>query len=176
MIRPALPEELDSICSHVTTLEPWTRLGIEAEAMARKVREDALRRILILQEHGVTLGAIMFRSTHGAELLFGHGFGPALAALFNHPWPCDWADLPDGGYISCLAVFPLGRGRGLGSALLAAAEDHIDCAGTSIAWLMVSDWNARARSLYERQGYNQITHMDNVVRPGNREHLLVKRI
>jgi ribosomal protein S18 acetylase RimI-like enzyme len=56
-------------------------------------------------------------------------------------------------YVNVLAALPECRGKGYGSALLGIAEDrarHTQRKGLSI---IVSDGNAGARRLYERQGY-----------------------
>jgi ribosomal protein S18 acetylase RimI-like enzyme len=53
-----------------------------------------------------------------------------------------------------LAVLPQYRGRGIGRALLAAAEDHARAKGCCKLTLEVQDDNARARSLYRRFGFN----------------------
>lgn len=58
-------------------------------------------------------------------------------------------------YINVLAVYPEHRRRGLGTRLLALAEEkarETGCAGLS---LIVSDANGGARRLYERRGYRE---------------------
>lgn len=58
-------------------------------------------------------------------------------------------------YLNVLAVHPHYRGRGVGSALLEAAEQEskqTNCQGHSI---IVADANAGARKLYERFGYKE---------------------
>lgn len=54
------------------------------------------------------------------------------------------------GYVYILATAAAFRGRGVGAALLAAAEDVRGPAGMSV---IVSDGNRGARRLYERHGY-----------------------
>jgi GNAT superfamily N-acetyltransferase len=53
-----------------------------------------------------------------------------------------------------LAVLPQYRGRGIGRALLAAAEDHAQRRGCCKLTLEVQDDNARARALYQRFGFD----------------------
>jgi ribosomal protein S18 acetylase RimI-like enzyme len=52
-----------------------------------------------------------------------------------------------------LAVLPPYRGKGIGKALLAAAEEHARQRNCCKLTLEVQDNNARARTLYERFGF-----------------------
>jgi len=56
-------------------------------------------------------------------------------------------------YVNVLAVQPRFRGRGLGTRLLALAEDAARDQGLAGLSVIVSDANPGARRLYERQGY-----------------------
>ena len=53
-----------------------------------------------------------------------------------------------------LAVLPQHRGRGIGRALLEAAERHARAKGCCKLTLEVQDDNTRARNLYRRFGFN----------------------
>ena len=58
-------------------------------------------------------------------------------------------------------VAPAGRGTGVATSLLAAAEERIRAAGHPSAWLAVVGGNARARAFYERQAWldeGEFTH------------------
>ncbi len=55
--------------------------------------------------------------------------------------------------IQSLYLAPDARGRGVGSALLAAAEDQIRVSGAAKCALMCLVGNDRARAFYERHGY-----------------------
>jgi ribosomal protein S18 acetylase RimI-like enzyme len=57
------------------------------------------------------------------------------------------------GFVAYMAVEPSYRGRGIGSRLLAAAEDEARRRGLPYMGLMVTEDNAAARALYERAGY-----------------------
>ncbi len=58
--------------------------------------------------------------------------------------------------IDQLAVAQEMRGRGVGTALLAATEDYARDHGFESVQLEVTDTNPRARSLYERVGYEAV--------------------
>lgn len=57
-----------------------------------------------------------------------------------------------------LAVLPSHRGRGIGKALLVAAEDHALQRGCCKLTLEVQDDNTRARTLYERFGFEDVVY------------------
>ena len=59
---------------------------------------------------------------------------------------------PFTGYIQTLCVSPDRRGGGLGTRLLAMAEERLFAVSANV-FLCVSSFNAAARRLYERQGY-----------------------
>jgi len=57
------------------------------------------------------------------------------------------------GHVSDIVVAPAAEGRGVGAALMAAAEDWARAHGFRLLSLHVFGENARARELYERLGY-----------------------
>lgn len=65
----------------------------------------------------------------------------------------DWTSVPGAGLIGQLAVHPALRSCGLGTLLVAAAEERITRRGLGRAELGVEIDNPRARTLYERLGY-----------------------
>lgn len=87
-------------------------------------------------------------SNDGAD---GETLGAAWCRVFD-------ADDPGYGYLSVdvpelsIGVAPCYRGRGIGSALLAALVDEATARGYRVISLSVEDGN-RARSLYERAGF-----------------------
>jgi len=58
-------------------------------------------------------------------------------------------------YVNVLAVAPRFRGHGLGTRLLALADDTARSLGKRGLSVMVADSNSGARRLYERFGYRQ---------------------
>ena len=77
-------------------------------------------------------------------------------------------------YLASIAVAPEARGLGVGSALLAAGEARFP--GARWMFLCVSDFNVRARALYERSGYRFVGALPDYVVDGFAEHLMVKRL
>jgi ribosomal protein S18 acetylase RimI-like enzyme len=73
-----------------------------------------------------------------------------LLLLYDIP---DEVTLTDQGFIAYTAVEPRARGRGVGRALLAAAESYARAAGRRYMSLMVTEDNAPARALYDGEAY-----------------------
>lgn len=65
----------------------------------------------------------------------------------------DYAMYPEAGYLWQLDVHSALRSCGIGTALIAAAEQRIRARGRRRAELAVEEGNPRARSLYQRLGY-----------------------
>lgn len=78
-------------------------------------------------------------------------------------------------YVVSLAVAVDRRGDGVGSQLLAFAEEqarrHAAC-----LFLCVSSFNGRARHFYETHGYKVIATLEDYVIPGAAELLMSKRV
>ena len=73
-----------------------------------------------------------------------------LLLLFDVP---DEVTLMQQAFVAYTAVEPHARGRGVGRALLLAAEGSARAAGLGYVSLMVTEENAPARALYDRAGY-----------------------
>jgi GNAT superfamily N-acetyltransferase len=65
----------------------------------------------------------------------------------------DYFTLEDHGHISMIVVTEAAEGRGVGAALMRAAEDWARREGYRRLTLTVFDANSRARTLYEHLGY-----------------------
>lgn len=79
------------------------------------------------------------------------------------------------GYVQTIAVKTEARGRGIGSALLAFAEQRIWQESPNV-FMCVSSFNPRARSLYERRGYGVVGELSDFIVRGHSEILLRKTI
>ena len=74
-----------------------------------------------------------------------------LLMLYDIP---DEVTLTEQAFVAYTAVEPHARGRGVGRALLDAAEAHARAAGRGYISLMVTEDNAPARALYDRAGFS----------------------
>jgi len=77
------------------------------------------------------------------------------------------------GYIMALAVADGSRDRGIGSRLLAFAEERIFRESPNV-FLCVSSFNADAQRFYERHGYEQVGILKDLVITGASELLMRK--
>jgi ribosomal protein S18 acetylase RimI-like enzyme len=81
---------------------------------------------------------------------------------------------PHAGYLRSLAVAPHAQGRGVGTRLIAWAEQVLAAEGCTQVMLGVEDANPQARALYERLGYHPT---DATVSDGDRTcGMLVKHL
>jgi len=80
---------------------------------------------------------------------------------------------PFTGYIQTVCVAPDARGTGIGSQLVAFAEERIFRESANV-FLCVSSFNPRARSLYERLGYHTIGEIPDFIIRGASEILMRK--
>jgi ribosomal protein S18 acetylase RimI-like enzyme len=77
-------------------------------------------------------------------------------------------------YVASVAVAESERGHGVGTALLDATEARYPKA--RYVFLCVSDFNTRARALYERCGYRLVGELPDYVVDGHSELLMGKRL
>ena len=79
------------------------------------------------------------------------------------------------GYIQTICIDPARRGQGLGSRLLAFAEQRILQVSPNI-FMCVSSFNRDARRLYERLGYKVVGELTDYIVRGHSEFLLRKTL
>ena len=122
-------------------------------------------------------------------ITIGRGFDECLAAVAD-PTREVWLAREDGavrgfviinmrgafiGYIQTVCVDAGARGSGLGSRLVAFAEERI-FRETPNVFLCVSSFNPRARALYERLGYDAIGELKDYIIEGASEILMRKTL
>ena len=122
-------------------------------------------------------------------LHFGRTFEQCLARLLNptgEVWVARANGVPQGfiililqgafvGYIQIVCVAATARGSGLGSRLVAFAEERIFREFPNV-FLCVSSYNPRARTLYERLGYKLVGELDDYLMRGESEFLMRKSV
>jgi [ribosomal protein S18]-alanine N-acetyltransferase len=125
--------------------EPWLTLGRSYEASLRII-QDPTREVFILRGDEKLAGFVILCMT-GAFV----------------------------GYIQTICIHPDHRGKGLGSRLVAFAEDRILKDSPNV-FMCVSSFNHEARRLYERLGYGVVGELTDYLVPGHSEILLRKSI
>ncbi len=122
-------------------------------------------------------------------LHFGRTFEQCLARVTNpsgEVWVARIDGVPQGfiilvlqgafvGYIQIVCVAESARGGGLGSRLVAFAEERIFRELPNV-FLCVSSYNPRARALYERLGYKLVGELDDYLMRGESEFLMRKSV
>jgi ribosomal protein S18 acetylase RimI-like enzyme len=76
------------------------------------------------------------------------------------------AEAPGTWYVNALAAFPEYRGKGLGTLLLAEAENSARKTRVSSLSIIVAEQNEGAKRLYERAGYRAVARRPVVTFPG----------
>ncbi len=136
--RAALIAMMTAFQDFETTLHPNRRPGAEiaADYLAILEREVAARR-----------GAIFVAERAGAEVGF-------VCCWADHdPDEMIYAETRPHGYIADLFVAEAERGRGVGGALIAAAEAYLAGLGFARVRLITLATNTDARAVYEHLGY-----------------------
>jgi ribosomal protein S18 acetylase RimI-like enzyme len=144
-IGPAEESEYAFAAQLMVHSEPWMTLGRQFDE-----RMTSLKRL-------------------GTELFIAREGGQPVGFVHIHPY--GFAGSP---YITTIAVSHSLRGRGVGSRLLAFAEEHL--AGRRFLFLCVGSFNPRAQELYYRLGYVQVGEIPNYAIEGHSELILSKKL
>lgn len=144
-VRPLLSvEEAEHCARMMAESEPWITLGRSFEAGLAMLQDPFRERYLALLGSEIT--GFLVLMTRGALV----------------------------GYIQTICVAPAFRRSGIGTKLVAFAEERIFADFPNV-FMCVSSFNVRAQRLYERLGYEQIARLDDYIVPGHAELLLRKR-
>ena len=143
--RPRSPQELEECARLMAGQEPWLTLGRDYQH-ALQLLSDPSREVYVAAGEGGLAGFII--------VVMGGAFR---------------------GYIQTIAVAPAWQGHGIGSKLIAFAEERIFSESPN-AFICVSDFNGKARRLYERLGYKLVGELQDFVVAGHSELLLRKSI
>lgn len=146
-IRSYTPTDRDALASMLSVSEPWRTLGYGTQDWERLftiVEAGAPRESYIIECDGQPSGLAVVRR----QFLFGD-------------------------YLELLAVSPQQRGRGLGRVLLDHVEERTFVRANNL-FACVSDFNADARRFYQRQGYEEVGTLPNLLIDGRDEILLRK--
>jgi ribosomal-protein-alanine N-acetyltransferase len=133
-------------CAQImATSEPWLTLGRTYDRALALVR-DRTREVYVAVLDGTLAGFIVLN----------------MAGAFV-------------GYVQTVAIRSEFRGGGIGTRLIAFAEERIFRESPNV-FMCVSSFNSRARDLYERLGYELVGELRNYIVSGYSEYLLRKTI
>jgi len=145
LVAPARDEDYEWCARVMASSEPWITLGRGLEECRARCRHPDY--LLLVACHG----------------------GRPAGFCLVHP-----RGLAGSPYIASIAVDAAQRGQGIGTILLAHAEQRFPA--TRYIFLCVSSFNVRARRLYERLGYAAMGELQDYVIDGAAEILMGKRL
>lgn len=145
-IEPLHDRDEAVVCARMMAgSDPWLTLGRGFEECLRAI-EDPSREVHVARSGDAVRGFIIL-NLHGALV----------------------------GYLQTICVAADARGSGVGSTLMAFAEERVFAVSPNI-FLCVSSFNRRAKALYERLGYQTIGELRDYLVPGQSEWLMRKTI
>ena len=145
-VTPMETEAEARTCARLmATSEPWLTLGRGYEVSLRVV-QDQTREVHLARQGDEIVGFVI--------LCMGGAFV---------------------GYIQTICIHPDRRGRGLGSRLVAFAEQRILRESPNV-FMCVSSFNREARRLYQRLGYRVVGELTDYIVQGHSEILLRKTV
>jgi [ribosomal protein S18]-alanine N-acetyltransferase len=143
-IRPLETRAEAEACARMMAeTEPWITLRRDYEACLHVVLDETRERYVAYR--GADLAGLLVLNLKGAFV----------------------------GYIQTVCAAPQARGTGVGTALVAFAEERIFREFKNV-FICVSDFNHGARRLYERLGYRLVGELVDYVVAGHSELLLRK--
>jgi ribosomal protein S18 acetylase RimI-like enzyme len=141
--RLADNREAEECARLMANTDPWITLGRGYDACARVI-QDPTREVYVAENESGIAGFIVL----------------CMVGAFV-------------GYIQTVLVAPNEQGQGIGSKLVAHAEERIFSESPN-AFLCVSSFNSGARRLYERLGYRYVGELNDYIVRGHSELLFRK--
>lgn len=141
--RLASAQEAHACAELMAGSEPWRTLGRTVEA-SRRILDDPTREVYVAEDDAGVAGFMIL----------------CLVGPFT-------------GYIQTICIAPGRRGEGLGTRLVAFAEERIAQVSPNV-FLCVSSFNDDARRLYERLGYEYVGELRDYLIAGASELLYRK--
>jgi ribosomal-protein-alanine N-acetyltransferase len=146
-VRPIAGDDEVRVCAEImSTSDPWVTLGRTMEQAQRILSDREVQEVYVAVHEGAVVGFVIL----------------ILKGAFV-------------GYIRTIAVHADWRSRGLGRRLVWFAEERIFRESPNV-FLCVSSFNPRARSLYERLGYETVGELRDYIVRGHSEWLMRKTL
>lgn len=122
-------------------------LSVGRRRYAREESVFSFRNCTIVEDEGKIIGMLVAFPMHADPT--EEASDPVLA-------PYSRLEEDNSYYICGMALFPEYRGRGIGTRLLALAEEHARDKGFKKLSLIVFEQNTGAKQLYDRNGYREV--------------------
>ncbi|MBU2532880.1 MAG: GNAT family N-acetyltransferase [Alphaproteobacteria bacterium] len=142
------PQMARELAPRIAAIDPWRRLRISEAALAAMLGRD---------EPDHIKRAIIVDDA------------PAGALVIHRDWLL-------GPYLRHLCVLPSSSGKGVGAEALAWLIDYARREKDRNVWLCVSAFNGGAQRFYRRHGFEVVAILDDLVRAGEAEILMRRRI
>jgi [ribosomal protein S18]-alanine N-acetyltransferase len=144
-------------------------------AIATETEKEWAARLIASSEPWITLGTTLenclWFCRHPEYLVFiAHDREEPCGAMVIHP-----RGLASSPYLKSIVVSEPYRDKGVGRSLLKSGEDHFRETSRNF-FLCVSSFNTRARSLYERIGYQKVGELKDYIIAGESELIMYKRL
>ena len=148
VLRPLTADNAGRLGEALAAIPPWSVIGYPAERLVDWLRREqpAIRKFEVLA--GARLAGVI-----------------AIQDPFLH-----------GPYLKLIAILPKFQGQGLGLRLLQWMETEARRSEARQLWLCVSTFNTRARTLYERLGFEAVATLDKLASDASDELLMRKRL
>jgi ribosomal protein S18 acetylase RimI-like enzyme len=145
-LDPMTETSADALGPRLAAFGPWAHYAFGADRMTAGLKRRD--------------GAALYQIACGADL--------AGAVVVVSPWLA-------GPYLQLLGVLPEHQGRGIGTRVLAWLEAEARGRFRNL-WLCVSGFNAGAQRFYRAHGFELVAALDGLVRDGDDELLMRKRL
>lgn len=152
----------------VTDLDPCARL-IAADPLWKRYHVTLARARRLLQEVLAATRRDGGRTSEAGECAVAHSRGQVVGFI----WFRLNGTFHHSGYVRWIGVAPHVQGQGVGTGLMAYAENKIFARGPNV-FLMVSAFNTGAQKFYKRLGYTEIGAVPNYAIRGITERLFRK--
>jgi ribosomal protein S18 acetylase RimI-like enzyme len=147
VVRPIADDEEARVCAEImVTSDPWVTLGRTEEQAIRILSDREVQEVYVAVHERAVVGFVIL----------------VLKGAFI-------------GYIRTIAVRADWRSRGLGRILVGFSEERI-FRDSPNAFLCVSSFNQRARTLYERLGYEFVGELRDYIVRGSSELIMRKTL
>jgi len=172
-LRSATVVEYEELTQLICSMDPWLSLDISSDKMLDRWKADPSRFVLVYYNAEGKSCACISYSYEGNAALLQRKAKPLVVQYFDLE---DETSFPASVYINNVAVWPSYQSKGIGKTMLDEVERLTREKPIKYIFLMVNFKNMRAMNFYKREGFQNIGEIKDLLKVGNIEYLMVKRI